>query len=74
MAPIVHGLEAKYSGKIGFVFLDIDDSRNAELMREFNFRSQPTFMLIDGNGTPIKTWFGAVSADAFETEFEKIIQ
>ncbi len=73
MAPIVHGLEVKYFDKIGFVFLDIDDSRNTELMREFNFRSQPTFILIDGEGTPIKTWFGMVSADDFEAEFEKIL-
>ncbi len=71
MAPVVHGLEAQYSGKIDFVFLDIDDSVNADLMQEFGFRYQPMFILIDGDGNPLKTWFGAVPAEDFVAEFEK---
>jgi len=73
MAPVVHGLEVKYFDKIGFVFLDIEDSRNAELMQKFSFQYQPMFILVDGNGTPVKTWFGSVSAEEFEVEFEKMI-
>ena len=72
MAPVVHGLEAKYSERIGFSFLDIEDARNADLMKEFDFRYQPMFILVDGEGTPIKTWFGAVSVEDFETEFAKV--
>jgi len=72
MAPVVHGLEAKYFGKIGFAFLDIEDSRNADLMKEFDFRYQPMFVLVDGDGTLVKTWFGAVSAEDFEAEFAKV--
>ncbi len=74
MAPVVHGLESQYFGKIDFTFLDIDDANNADLMREFGFRYQPMFVLIDGNGTPVKTWAGAVSAADFEAEFAKITE
>ena len=73
MAPVVHGLESQYFGQVGFSYLDIDDANNAALMQEFGFRYQPMFVLVDGSGTPQKTWFGAVSADEFETEFAKYI-
>lgn len=74
MAPIVHGLEAAYFGQIDFSFLDIDDPANADLMQEFGFRYQPMFILLDGEGNTVKTWFGAVSAEEFEAEFAKVIQ
>ncbi len=74
MAPVVHGLESQYFGKIDFTFLDIDDANNADLMREFGFRYQPMFVLIDGNGTPVKIWAGAVPAADFEAEFAKITE
>ena len=73
MAPVVHGLESQYSRQIAFTFLDIDDPSNAALMAEFSFRYQPMFVLVDGNGTPVKSWFGAVSVDDFEAEFAKMI-
>ncbi|MBT3314452.1 MAG: thioredoxin family protein [Anaerolineae bacterium] len=73
MAPVVHGLESQYFGQVDFAYLDIDDSSNAALMKEFEFRYQPMFVLVDGNGTPLKTWFGAVSAADFEAEFAKAI-
>ena len=73
MAPVVHGLEAQYSGKIGFTYLDVEDPANFDLMRKFNFRYQPMFVLVDGDGNEIKTWLGKVLASEFEAEFEKVI-
>jgi hypothetical protein len=74
MAPMVHGLEAKYYGKIGFVYLDIDDPRNAEFRRYFGFRYQPEFYLVDGDGNVLKKWVGRVSAQEFETEFARWLE
>jgi len=73
MAPVVHGLESQYFGKVGFAYLDIEDAQNAALMQQFDFRYQPMFVLVDGSGAPVKTWFGAVSAADFESEFAKMI-
>lgn len=73
MAPIVHGLEAQYYGQIQFSFLDIDDQRNAELKKQFGFQYQPMFVLLDANGTPVKTWFGSVSSEEFASEFVKVL-
>ncbi len=74
MAPVVHGLEAQYFGQIEFSYLDIDDPLVEPFKQQFSFRYQPMFVLLDGNGTPVKTWLGAVPAADFEAEFAKVIQ
>ncbi|RME88061.1 MAG: hypothetical protein D6770_07855 [Anaerolineae bacterium] len=73
MAPIVHGLEAKYYTRITFVYLDIDDPRNEEFKRQFGFRSQPEFYLLDGQGNIVKKWVGRVSVEDFEAAFIEIL-
>ncbi len=69
MAPIVHGLEAKYSGKIDFYFLDADDPATAVFQTKFGFRVQPEFYLLDGSGEIVKKWVGAVAPDELEAAF-----
>jgi len=65
MAPIVHGLEVEYFGSVNFVFLDIDDKGNAAFLSELEFKYQPQFVLIDGEGKILQQWFGFVSAEDF---------
>ncbi|NOY98661.1 MAG: hypothetical protein GXP40_05590 [Chloroflexi bacterium] len=74
MAPVVHGLEAKYYGRIDFVYLDIDDPRNDALKKQFGFQYQPMFVLVDGDGTALKTWLGYVPAEDFETAFVGVVE
>lgn len=71
MAPMVHGLEAEYSGKIHFVYLDADDPGTREFQRALGFRYQPEFYLLDGTGLILHKWVGLVSADQFEAEFSE---
>ena len=73
MAPIVHGLEVEYNGKIKFVYLDIDDPANDAFKRELGYRVQPHFYLLDGNGNVIQQWLGRVSANDFRTTFDTAI-
>ena len=74
MAPMVHGLEAKYHGKIKFSYLDASDPRTQNFQRALGFRYQPEFYLLDGNGNLLKKWVGLVSQDEFETVFAQYIQ
>jgi len=74
MAPIVHGLENEFSGKIDFVYLDIDDSANSEFKKQLDFKYQPQFVLVDGQGTVLMQWFGPVSAEDFRTAFNSFAQ
>ncbi len=70
MKPMVHGLEAEYWSQIDFVYLDIDDPSTNPVKERYGFRSQPTFVLIAPDGTPIQTWFGYVDADEFRRAFD----
>ena len=50
MAPIVHGLEVEYFGKVKFAYLDVDDPANDEFKKALGYRVQPHFFLLDGDG------------------------
>jgi hypothetical protein len=71
---MVHGLEAQYSGKINFFFLDADDPATRKYQQEFGFQYQPYFVLLDGDGKPIKHWAGAVARNEFEAAFSAILR
>jgi len=74
MAPMVHGLEAQYFGKVHFTYLDADDSQTDETQRALGFAYQPEFYLLDGQGNLLKKWVGYVSQEQFESEFAKHLQ
>ena len=74
MAPMVHGLEAKYFGRIKFAYLDADDSNTASFQKELGFFYQPEVYLLDGNGNVLKKWVGFTSEQDFEAEFAKYVQ
>ena len=74
MAPIVHGLEVEYFDKINFVYLDVDDSANAEYLRQLGYRYQPHFILIDGEGAVLQQWLGIVKAEDFRSAFDTYLQ
>lgn len=74
MAPMVHGLEAQYSGKIRFTYLDADDARTRGFQKALGFNYQPEFYLLDEQGTVLHKWVGYVSAEGFATEFAKRLE
>jgi hypothetical protein len=74
MAPMVHGLEAKYAGKIRFAYLDADNPGTREFQRSLGFGYQPEFYLLDGQGNVLQKWVGSVSEEQFETVFADYIQ
>jgi hypothetical protein len=74
MAPVVHGLEAKWGHEIQFVYLDIDDKRNDEFKRELGYRLQPHFFLLDNEGNIYQQWLGITPGAEFELAFENLTQ
>jgi hypothetical protein len=66
MAPVVHGLEQKWGSKVGFVYLDIDDSHTNPFKRQLGYIYQPNIFLIDGDGIILKQWLGPVREDELE--------
>ena len=71
---MVHGLEAKYYGKIKFSFLDASDPTTQEFQRTLGFRYQPEFYLLDGDGNVLQKWVGTVSQEQFEAAFAQYVE
>ncbi len=74
MAPMVHGLEAEYSGKVKFSYLDADDPNTDEFQRTLGFYYQPELYLLDANGNVLKKFIGFTSQEDLTAEFEKYLQ
>jgi hypothetical protein len=69
MAPMVHGLEAKYFGKIKFNYLDADDPQTRDFQRVLGFYYQPELYLLDADGNVLKKWVGYLTQEDLETVF-----
>ncbi len=74
MAPMVHGLEAKYFGRIKFVYLDADDPNTLDFQRALGFYYQPEVYLLDGNGGVLKKWVGYTTEQEFEEVFAQYLE
>ena len=73
MAPIVHGLEAEYYGRIKFSYLDIDDQRSEEFMRALGAITRAEFYLLDAAGNILYRWYGYTEAGSFREQFDKAL-
>ena len=71
MAPMVHGLEAEYFGKIKFAYLDADDPQTYAIQRELGFFYQPEFYFLDGNGDLVQKLVGYVREEQFRALFDQ---
>ena len=71
---MVHGLEAKYFGKIKFTYLDADDSRTFDFQQVLGFYYQPEVYLLDEEGNVLQKWVGYTSEEDFETAFAQYLR
>ena len=69
MAPMVHGLEAKYFGRIVFTYLDADDPQTFDFQQALGFYYQPEVYFLDPNGVVLQKWVGFTSDAEFESVF-----
>jgi hypothetical protein len=74
MAPMVHGLEAEYSGKIKFSYLDADDPSTDAFQKALGFAYQPEFYLLDANGNVLGKLIGFATEDDFKNLFSQHLQ
>jgi len=74
MAPMVHGLEAQYFGRIKFTYLDADDPLTQDIQRTLGFYYQPEVYLLDAEGNILQKWVGFTSQEEFEAVFAQYLQ
>lgn len=73
MAPVVHGLEADYAGRIDFRYLDIDDADTQPFKAALGYQGQPHFFLLDAEGRVVQQWRGSVAASELVTAFDRLL-
>lgn len=73
MAPVVHGLEADYAGRIDFSYLDIDDQDSNPFKSALGYKGQPHYFLLDADGNVVEQWRGSVPASDFVSAFESLL-
>ena len=74
MAPMVHGLEAEYFGRIKFSYLDADDPRTLDFQQALGFYYQPEVYLLDGDGNVLMKWVGFTNDVEFRQTFVQYVQ
>ena len=74
MAPMVHGLEAEYFGKIKFSYLDADDPQTDTFQRDLGFQYQPELYLLDGDGNVLQKFVGFTSEEQLRSTFDQYLQ
>ncbi|PWH18307.1 MAG: hypothetical protein DDG59_06560 [Anaerolineae bacterium] len=70
LAPVLRNLEHRYSERIQFIYLDIDDPRTNPYKQALGYLYQPHLFLIDGEGKIIQQWVGYVT----EEELDAVIR
>jgi thioredoxin-like negative regulator of GroEL len=73
MAPVVHGLEAKYAGQVDFIYLDIDDSSTNPFKSQLGYQYQPHLFLLDGAGNILRQWVGFTAEAELETALQSVL-
>ena len=74
MAPMVHGLEAEYFGRVQFAYLDADDPQSLDFQRSLGFYYQPELYLLDAEGKVLEKWVGYVTQEELETAFTEHLE
>jgi hypothetical protein len=74
MAPMVHGLEASYFGKLKFTYLEISNPQNKPFLDYLDFRVRPSFYLLDKDGKILHQWIGYQTQAQFEDIFTQYVQ
>lgn len=74
MAPMVHGLEAEYFGRVTFAYLDADDPRTEDFQRTLGFYYQPEIYILDADGNVLQKFVGYTSEEQLRSAFGQYLQ
>jgi thiol-disulfide isomerase/thioredoxin len=75
MSPIVHELESEYKGKLNFVYLDVDDSKNSSVLKQLDASYYiPEFRILDKMGKTIWSYIGPLSREDLKVAIDNRLQ
>jgi thiol-disulfide isomerase/thioredoxin len=73
MAPIMQGVEKEYTGRVKFVYLDIDDPDTDFFKQQLHYRVEPHFFLLDAHGKVLQQWVGYVTVEQLRTALDAAV-
>ncbi|MGH7663576.1 MAG: hypothetical protein ACRENI_04670 [Gemmatimonadaceae bacterium] len=73
MAPVVHGLEQQYTGRVDFLYLNVAEARNDSAKRALGFRATPHFFFLRADGSPVSVMQGIVPADSLRRALDSLL-
>ena len=69
MEPIVHGLQKQFKGQVKVVQINREDPENADIVAQYDVRSQPTFFMVNADGDILWKWQGYMEGAQLEQVF-----
>jgi thioredoxin 1 len=73
MEPTVAALKKRWGDRIEVRIVDVDDPKNAELLRRYRIPGTAIFVLLDRDGREVFRESGQVPQAVFEAEFKKVL-
>lgn len=73
MAPVVHGLEQEYTGRVDFLYLNVAEARNDSAKRALGFTSTPHFFFRRADGSTVKVMRGVVPGDSVRRALDALL-
>ena len=73
MAPVVHGLEQEYAGRVDFLYLNVAEERNASAESTYGFTSTPHFFFLRADGSPVRNIQGVVPANTLKSALDALL-
>lgn len=73
MAPVVHGLENRYQGRVQFLYLDTSDPRTAEAKQKLGFGATPHFFFLRPDGSEYSDFQGVVAEDSVVRSLDRLL-
>ena len=72
--PTVSAMKELYSEKVEFITVNVKDSESMELIKKYNVRSTPTFIMFSSEGTEKTRFSGLARSKIMQTNIEMIIE
>jgi thioredoxin-like negative regulator of GroEL len=72
MAPIVHGLESEWQGRVEFAFVNVADPATRAVRARLGFAATPHFFFLDSAGTVQASLQGAVPRESLEVRLRHV--
>ena len=73
MAPIVDGIEEKYTGQLAVKRINANEGDGPQIMEAYNIPGHPVTLLFDRNGKEVRRIVGPATVENIEIAIEQTL-